>query len=80
MEKYIYDNSNGLWYELQGDYSSLVLFCRIPKNALSVSGVESTWITSMNTARYYTSICFSAASYTAILLTLMFRQTPSSPC
>lgn len=19
MEKYIYDNSNGLWYELQGD-------------------------------------------------------------
>ena len=20
MEKYIYDNSNGLWYELQGDY------------------------------------------------------------
>ena len=20
MEKYIYDNSNGLWYELHGDY------------------------------------------------------------
>ena len=20
MEKYIYDESNGLWYELQGDY------------------------------------------------------------
>lgn len=20
MKKYIYDNSNGLWYELQGDY------------------------------------------------------------
>ena len=20
MEKYIYDNSNGLWYELYGDY------------------------------------------------------------
>ena len=20
MEKYIYDNNNGLWYELQGDY------------------------------------------------------------
>lgn len=20
MEKFIYDNSNGLWYELQGDY------------------------------------------------------------
>ena len=20
MEKYIFDNSNGLWYELQGDY------------------------------------------------------------
>ena len=20
MEKYIYDNTNGLWYELQGDY------------------------------------------------------------
>ena len=27
MEKYIYDNNNGLWYELQGDYyiSCLVL-------------------------------------------------------
>ena len=20
VDKYIYDNSNGLWYELQGDY------------------------------------------------------------
>ncbi|MGI6363436.1 MAG: hypothetical protein ACOX21_06820 [Bacillota bacterium] len=22
MEKYIYDEKNGLWFELQGDYSS----------------------------------------------------------
>ena len=25
MDKYIYDNSNGLWYELQGDYYVLCL-------------------------------------------------------
>ena len=25
MKKYIYDNSNGLWYELQGDYYLLCL-------------------------------------------------------
>ena len=32
MDKYIYDNSNGLWYELQGDYyipySLLGITCR----------------------------------------------------
>ena len=30
MEKYIYDESNGLWYELQGDYYIPCL--RVPKD------------------------------------------------
>lgn len=27
MDKYIYDDKNGLWYELQGDYYIAVLRC-----------------------------------------------------
>lgn len=56
MEKYIYDSSNGLWYELQGDYYSLVWFCQTPKNALSVSVVGSTWITSRSTVQCFMPI------------------------
>lgn len=33
MEKYIYNNNNGLWYELQGDYLN------IPTLRSRVSGV-----------------------------------------
>ena len=28
MDKYIYDEKNGLWYELQGDYYLPCLSCR----------------------------------------------------
>ena len=27
MDKYIYDEKNGLWYELQGDYGSAAADC-----------------------------------------------------
>lgn len=37
MEKYIYDNSNGLWYELHGDY---YLPCMIiPKDEVHIIGI-----------------------------------------
>lgn len=29
MDKYIYDEKNGLWYELQGDY--YLLYLRLPE-------------------------------------------------
>ena len=37
MEKYIYDNSNGLWYELHGDYYLPCLF--IPKEEVHTIGI-----------------------------------------
>ena len=37
MDKYIYDNSNGLWYELQGDYYIHCL--AIPDEEQKVIGV-----------------------------------------
>ena len=37
MEKYIYDNSNGLWYELQGDYYLPCLV--IPEEEIHTIGV-----------------------------------------
>ncbi|MGI5946572.1 MAG: TnpV protein [Lachnospiraceae bacterium] len=37
MEKYIYDNSNGLWYELQGDYYLPCLV--IPEEEIHTIGI-----------------------------------------
>ena len=37
MEKYIYDNSNGLWYELQGDYYLPCLV--IPEEEVHIIGI-----------------------------------------
>lgn len=37
MEKFIYDNSNGLWYELHGDYCLLCL--SIPEEEVHTIGI-----------------------------------------
>ena len=37
MEKYIYDNSNGLWYELHGDYYLPCLV--IPEEEIHIIGI-----------------------------------------
>lgn len=37
MEKYIYDNSNGLWYELHGDYYLPCL--EIPEEEVHTIGI-----------------------------------------
>ncbi len=43
MDKYIYDESNGLWYELQGDYYIPCLTLPTEKNtSLSVYGGSDT--------------------------------------
>ena len=42
MEKYIYDNSNGLWYELHGDYYQPCLVIPEEESTPSASGAGST--------------------------------------
>lgn len=73
MEKYIYDNSNGLWYELQGDYYIPCLV--LPDTEERPNGI---WgrkpLDYIKDAQYCMPIWFSSASYTAPLLTLMFRH------
>ena len=38
MEKYIFDQSNGLWYELQGDYYIPCLVLEEAGTSLSIPG------------------------------------------
>ena len=58
MDKYIYDDKNGLWYELQGDYYIPCLILPAEKkNSLSVcrdSGTCGIWknTTEIHTQRY----------------------------
>lgn len=80
MEKYIYDNSNGLWYELHGDYYLPCLV--IPEEEVHIIGVwaESTSSTSENIVLSSTPIWFSAANFTAISMTLILRLETRSTC
>lgn len=43
MEKNIFDNKNGLWYELQGDYYLPCLNCRRKNSGLSAYGDSGTY-------------------------------------
>ena len=79
MEKYIYDNSNGLWYELHGDYYLPCLV--IPeKSTPLVSGAESTSSISENIILWSKLTSFSAVSCIAISLILILRLAISSTC
>lgn len=68
MDKYIYDKSNGLWYELQGDYY-------IP--CLTVSVEESKPIGLWGTAAQAAS---QGISPRPLQLPLARRQTEQLPC
>ena len=61
-EKYIYNNNNGLWYELQGDYyiPCLVLDETIPNQ--SEYGAESVWNISRSIAKDCIQPCWSAVN------------------
>ena len=43
MEKYIYDENNGLWYELQGDYYIPALNSPTKNKSKSAYGVNGIW-------------------------------------
>ena len=63
MDKYIYDNSNGLWYELQGDYYIPCLVLPAEKEE-RISEYGDIGICSIlkKTARFCIPICSQAAS------------------
>ena len=80
MEKYIFDQSNGLWYELQGDYY-------IPCLVLDEAGTSPIGMWGRKHQQYLKehrpmlySTLFSAASCTAIWLTLTPRHETNSIC
>ena len=54
MEKYIYNNNNGLWYELQGDYYILCLV--LDEEDIQPIGLwgKSVWIISRSIAKHCT--------------------------
>ena len=62
MEKYIYNEQNGLWYELQGDYYIPCLV--LDEEDTQPIGMWGKNIcgTSRSIVRCCTPICFSAAS------------------
>lgn len=51
MEKYIYDESNGLWYVRQGNYYSPACLYQGKKNSLLACGVSGTCGTSGSTIK-----------------------------
>ena len=57
MEKYIFDEGNGLWYELQGDYYLPCL--KLPEEEQQPVGLWGNDIcsTSNDTAGCFTKIC-----------------------
>ena len=55
MEKYIYDESNGLWYELQGDYYIPCLYQPKKKTSLSAYGDSDTNAIYRNARKQFTS-------------------------
>ena len=73
MEKYIYDNSNGLWYELHGDYYQPCLVIPEEESTPSASGAGSTSSISESIALSSTPTWFSAVGCIAISLTLILR-------
>ena len=80
MEKYIYDNSNGLWYELHGDYYLPCLV--IPEEEIHPIGIwgrkHQQYLESI--ILWSTLTSFSAVSCIAISLILILRLAISSTC
>ena len=63
MDKYIYDENNGLWYELQGDY--YIPYLALPAEKVNKSiGIwcSDTNAIYRNTRGRFTPLCSQAAS------------------
>ena len=57
MEKYIFDEDNGLWYELQGDYYIPCLAESVQVKGPSAFGGNGTFDISGNIVQHYTQSC-----------------------
>lgn len=62
MDKYIFDECNGLWYERQGDYYIPCLVLPAEEEQPVGLWVSGTCGTSGNTARHDTPVCWQAAN------------------
>ena len=81
MGKYIYDNSNGLWYELRGDYYLPCLF--IPEEEIHTTGIwgrKNQQYLREHRSMVYTDLVLSGKLYIAISLTLILRLVIGSIC
>ena len=67
MDKYIYDENNGLWYELQGDYYIPCLTIPEEEQRLSAYGDSGIFGISVSIAKGCMTVCFSAESSAATL-------------
>ena len=71
MEKYIFDESNGLWYELQGDYYIPCLTLPDGENYFGDKGTKSGL---RKIIQSDTAILSQAANSTLIFITLIYWQ------
>lgn len=67
MDKYIYDDRNDLWYELQGDYYIPCLILPPEKNSLSVCGDSGTCGIWKNIAEIHIQCYLQTAGWAAYL-------------
>ena len=61
MDKYIYDNSNGLWYELQGDYYIPCLVLPAEKEERHIGVLYTDLLTSSKLNSYLADIDLQAS-------------------
>ena len=75
MDKYIYDNSNGLWYELQGDYyiPCLVLPAEKEERHIGVWGHRHLQYLKENRKVLYTDLLTNSKLNSVTLPTLIYR-------
>lgn len=75
MDKYVYDNSNGLWYELQGDYyiPCLVLPAEKGERHIGVWGHRHLQYLKENRKVLYTDLLTNSKLNSVTLPTLIYR-------
>lgn len=80
MEKYIFDQCNGLWYELQGDYYIPCLMLNEPDTApIGMWGRKHQQYLKEHRPVLFPTL-FSAENCTAIWLILTLRHETNSIC
>lgn len=80
MKKYIFDQSNGLWYELQGDsYIPCLVLDETGTSPIGMWGRKHQQYLKEHRPMLYSAL-FSAENCTVIWLTLTLRHETNSIC